>query len=73
MGHKCPATVRQPPLGLWKNDHKYLLTHQDCCGETAKISLYKKACFRFCSPYGNQTNVTQCHGEPRRSAGDRVP
>ncbi|KAE8165163.1 hypothetical protein BDV40DRAFT_258835 [Aspergillus tamarii] len=65
---KCPATVRTPPIGLWNstevvafpNNHQYLLDHQACCGETNQIKLYKKTCFRFCSTYGNQSNVTSC-------------
>ncbi|KAE8315168.1 hypothetical protein BDV41DRAFT_532052 [Aspergillus transmontanensis] len=68
MTNKCSATVSKPPTGLWNStevvafpdDHKYLLAQQACCGETNQIQLYKKNCFRFCSTYGNQSNVTSC-------------
>ncbi|KAH8429768.1 uncharacterized protein LDX57_007440 [Aspergillus melleus] len=65
---KCPATVRVPPVNLWTttdvaafpNDHTYLSSMSECCGETAKITLYNKRCARFCNTSGNTTDVVDC-------------
>ncbi|RJE25481.1 hypothetical protein PHISCL_02164 [Aspergillus sclerotialis] len=74
MGHhshgpKCSPQVRVPPTYLWNatqvvafpNDHKFTASWEKCCDTPASnMTIYNKACFKFCNVDGNSDDVVSC-------------